>query len=753
MSAAALVSNRVTRVHARQTARSVFRVAAGCDLRVLDLDGSYVPVGDERVLRPEDVGLDERALHLQAAHLPAGDLLADLLPLVAATFPDEVLGVLPGVVLLHWPTSLVGPGGAARRVVRRTPHALPPDGLHPDQDDLDTAGAHATGLLGLRPGAGTSVDDEVSLLSWWSLTRDADVTATEEGLLLDGRAVDAVDLSGLDPHRPWLLDAREASDPRARLSDHPVLAALVADAAAEQLADDLPEPADSWDLTSVGTPVDAVLRSLYAELGPGVPDPFAPDETAELLTWLTAPGPDGAPGRYLTALRGLRADLVQSFPEVPGPDTADFLAWVDANAAAEGYPAALVVTPAGRPAQRRTRVRQPARRVPRPTPGLNVVGFLRGELGIGESARLVVGAARAAHVPVHTVSVDQHALGPSRSSGPTADGAGPFDATVLCVNADLTPVVAPAVPEVMDRSYRIGMWYWEVEEFPRTLHGAFAFVDEVWVATDFVRAAIEPHAPVPVRTVTPPLPQRGTDPTRTRADLGLPDGFLFLFVFDHLSTLERKNPTGLIDAFTAAFGPQDGVVLVVKSLNAHRRPADAERLRLHAAPHPHVHLREDYLEPAARDALVALSDAYVSLHRSEGLGLTMAEAMAWGKPVVATGYSGNLQFMDDENSLLVPWTPGTIPGSAAPYPPGGRWAEPNLAEAARLMRHVVDDPAAAAALGARAAHDIRERHGVQVAGRQIADRLTQVAPDRRRRASTRGRSARALLGRLRVIYR
>ena len=155
-----------------------------------------------------------------------------------------------------------------------------------------------------------------------------------------------------------------------------------------------------------------------------------------------------------------------------------------------------------------------------------------------------------------------------------------------------------------------------------------------------------------------------------------------------------RDSLGLIEAFTTAFVPGEGPVLVIKSINAGQRPAEAERLRLRAAAERDVLLMENYLDTTERDALMALCDCYVSLHRSEGLGLTMAEAMAWGKPVIATGYSGNLQFMTDENSFLVPWVPAVIPAGAEPYPAGGTWADPDLDAAARMMRSVIEDPAA-----------------------------------------------------------
>jgi glycosyltransferase involved in cell wall biosynthesis len=309
----------------------------------------------------------------------------------------------------------------------------------------------------------------------------------------------------------------------------------------------------------------------------------------------------------------------------------------------------------------------------------------------------------------------------------------PYDTTLLCVNADMTPTIAAAVPSLLERSYRIGMWYWEVEEFPASQHEGFRHVDEVWVATDFVRRAIEPHSPVPVRTITPPLPQARRGSTRTHADLGLPERPYLLFAFDYLSTAERKNPWGLVEAFELAFAPGEGPLLVIKSINAHRRPDQAERLRLRVAGSPDVVLLENYLDGEDLDALVALCDCYVSLHRSEGLGLTMAEAMALGKPVIATGYSGNLQFMTDANSFLVPWKSIAIPSGCEPYPAGGMWADPDLGAAAQLMRTVFDEPELALARGREAASDIRTLHSPEVAGAQISARLAELVSARRAR--------------------
>lgn len=756
-----VVSWTAVTARARATARHALTLPA--TVTVLDVDGSYRPAGEEAVLRPDDVALAEPDLRRDAATSGTARLgrraAAALTRHVRAARPDDVvLTAAPGVLLLAPPRAMVDAARTAGlAVVARDAGPVPPDAHHPDDEDLLASGLYEPALVATGPAlpddatarwAATDdprwldvlvattphavVRDPAVLVGGWTVRpthRFAPAPDSAGRLTLDGEPVAAVDLSQVDDAAPWLLDP-DLPSPRALLSDHPALAALVAEQTGGWAAE--PPAEGSWDpdRTGFGAPLDPVLRR--AARLPGAPDLLDPATGESAQAWLVGEGAGGGLPPYLTALRG-RPDLTAAFPRVPGGDEAAFLAWARTHAVADGAPAELVepaLAAAGaRPAPS-------ASATPgRPRPGVNVVGFLGAELGIGESARLLVRALQAQAVPCSTTSVDRFSQSRATADAPAADSTTEvFDTTVVCVNSDLTPTVAPAVADLLDRSYRVGMWYWEVEDFPPSQHGGFAVLDEIWVATDFVRSAVEPHSPLPVRTLMPPLPQRSGEQPPPREQLGLPDRPYLLFSFDFLSTAERKNPMGLLAAFTRAFAPDEGPLLVIKSINADKRPAQAERLRLAAAGRPDVILLEQHLPAAARDALVAHCAAYVSLHRSEGLGLTMAEAMAWGRPVVATRYSGNLQFMDDANSFLVPWTPTTVPAGAAPYPPGGRWADPDLDEAARLLRVVWDEPDVAAARGARAARDIATKHTVEVAGAAIAARLAELASARRARA-------------------
>lgn len=777
---ATVVSTRATAAASRDTVRSLLRHLPGAEVHVGDLDGTYAAVGDEVVRSPRDLGLDAAHVHRAAlVHGPAAARLAAAALVAQAPAHTTVLVVAAGVVLLAPPDELLTAAATTGvAVVARAGRPLPRDGRWPAEHDVAAAGVHTDALLavlgappalldawrdldGLPDGRWLDVAlgrvthhvlraPEV-LVSAWTLAPADHLAAPDPGadaLTLDGAPVVALDLTALDPAHPWLLTRPAPGDPRARLSDHPALAALVRRAAGRRAADTA--AGSGPDLTSVGAPPDDVLRGLVRDAeaehrrsGAALPpDPFDPASASTFADWLAAPGPDGVLGRYLTAVRRARPDLQDAFPGVPGEHTAGYLGWAREHGLHEAQYShgllRLALDRAGTPPE-------PPGRAPRPH-GVNVVGYLRGELGIGESARLMLAALDAAHVPHRAVSAERHLA--SRQTAAAVGGAETryFDTSLVCVNADMTAAITATAPRMLHGTHRIGMWYWEVETFPAEQHAGFAHVDEVWVATEFVRAAVAPHSPVPVHLLTPPLPQPRTLPPASRAAFGLPDGPVLLFSFDYLSTVERKNPRGLLEAFTRAFPEGSGPVLVLKSINADQRPDAAEELRLHAAERSDVVLLEDYLDAHDRDALLATCDVYVSLHRSEGLGLTMAEAMAQGKPVIATGYSGNTEFMTEENSFLVPWTPTPVPEGAAPYPAGATWAAPDLDAAAALMRLVVEDPALAAERGRRAALDVTAYSPAAV-GRRVAERLDEIHRGAARRSVV--SRARGVVGRVR----
>jgi glycosyltransferase involved in cell wall biosynthesis len=360
--------------------------------------------------------------------------------------------------------------------------------------------------------------------------------------------------------------------------------------------------------------------------------------------------------------------------------------------------------------------------------GVNLAGYLRADSGLAVSARRTIEALDAAGVAVRPVTY--HRTMSRQDAGASDDHDEPlFGVNLVCVTAEQFPYFhADMGEEFFTGRYTIGYWYWELEVFPEDQLGALELVDEVWVATDHVRQAITPHTTKPVRHM--PIPLLEPEPSdRTRASFRLPDGYTFLFAFDFDSVMVRKHPLGAVAAFTEAFPEPGPTQLVLKSVNAERWPAEAELIRSAIADRPDVVLMDGYLSQADQAALVAVTDCYVSLHRAEGLGLTLADAMALGKPVIATRYSGNLDFMDDDNSFLVPFTYTTVPDGTPAYPAGAPWAEPDLAAAARCMRELTDDPERGRQVGARARRDILERWTPQRLGAQMRARLEEVWAD------------------------
>jgi glycosyltransferase involved in cell wall biosynthesis len=475
-----------------------------------------------------------------------------------------------------------------------------------------------------------------------------------------------------------------------------------------------------WGALPDGTPLDTAARRAYREavtVGE-LPDErlFNPSGADAFLAYLRGRGRHGGLTRYLESVHAGRRDLQEEFPDLNGVDGARLVAWAHTfgRTAGEVVPALL-----GTPAEQSS-----------PVTAVNVAGYFAGVMGVGEHARQLAGALRIQAIPVTTTMLhpeaapEDDALAKRPDTGPGPDPEATFN--LLCANADSVPGVAQRLGDQFfaDR-YTIGFWAWEVSAFPERFRQAFGYLDEVWVGSRHVRDAVVEAATVPVLTIPQPvsLAQGARD---AQPPSNLPDGFRFLFAFDYLSVLERKNPLAVIAAFSGAFEPGSGASLILKSLNeGHNRPA-RDRLRAAAAAHPDIHLIERRLPQGERDGLMRAADCYVSLHRAEGFGYTLAEAMWLGKPVIATGYSGNLDFMTPSNSHLVSNRLVPIGSGHDPYPAAGVWAQPDVDHASALMRDVFEHSEDSRRRGARAAQDIRASHGPEVAGRAIRERLELV---------------------------
>jgi glycosyltransferase involved in cell wall biosynthesis len=635
---------------------------------------------------------------------------------------------------------------------------IPNDGRKPSETDILIAGAYNLGFVALarRP----RVD---ALLSWWSehLATEC-LVAPERGIFVDQRWMDLVpgflervavvrdpgyDVAYWNLHsrplerrdgellaagRPLRFMHFSGFDPLdpSRLSKHQnridvvsgePLADLCSEYAQRVLAEghrDAKHWPYSYGALPDGMPLDRVTRAGYAiaaEEGAVRSSIFAPQGAGELLDWLTAPARyGGAHGvnRYLETLHESYPGLAEAFPDLAGRGGYDLVAWARVYGRSEvPIPDALV----------------PGFGSPRlaASPGVNLVGYFDAVLGVGEAARQMIGALAAEGIEVATIAMTASAS-PREETLAVETIAPRFPVNLICVNADMVPAFAQQVGASFfaDR-YSIGYWWWEASRFPDRWLGSFGYLDEVWAGSRHVAEALAEVSPVPVVRIPPPV-EVNEVPERTRGELGLPEGFLFLFVFDYASVFERKNPLAIVEAFTRAFGEDDGATLVLKCINHERDPSSHARLLAATAGRPAVQVIDRTVAPGEKDAMIAACDCYVSLHRSEGFGFTMAEAMWLGRPVIATGYSGNLDYMTHENSYLVDFQLVPIGDGVEPYPPDGVWAEPDVGHAAALMREVFDDPSAARARAARGQAQLYASHSREAVGRAITRRLARI---------------------------
>lgn len=360
----------------------------------------------------------------------------------------------------------------------------------------------------------------------------------------------------------------------------------------------------------------------------------------------------------------------------------------------------------------------------------NFIGYLTGEFGVAENARLFVAAAQRAGVELALTSID--ASGTARQAdtrlAQSITNKPIFPISVFFANADQAPLVQAALGPTYRTAYNVGYWYWELGAFPEEWDGSFDGLDEIWTATEFVREAVQARTRKPVHKLRPPVDVT-LDRAYQRAEFGIPDHpFVFLFSFDFHSFIERKNPLAVVAAFKHAFPADDTrAVLVLKATNGDKRPDERARLQEAIGSDARIMLDDRFLSREAMFGLESVADCYVSLHRAEGFGLGLAESMALGKPVIGTAYSGNMEFMNASNSCLVGYELIDIERNQYPYGLGKQWAEPDLTQAAFHMSRLVDDPAYAQAMGQAAAVHMREAFALAPCGEAVAKRLRTIA--------------------------
>ena len=360
-------------------------------------------------------------------------------------------------------------------------------------------------------------------------------------------------------------------------------------------------------------------------------------------------------------------------------------------------------------------------------PGVNLVGYAHAEMGLGEALRNTARALEDVQMPFLVRKLDVPLLNrqDNRALDPYVVNYCTYAVNLIGINPDLMYRIPIWLSyNEWARRYNIGYWFWELANFPAPWRYACRMVDEVWVNTDFVADAVRQ---VHDRVVKIPFAVAFDDPAPIydRGYYGLPEGGThFLFSYDLNSSTARKNPGDVIRAFHHAFPAGDEpVVLVVKLINGEQSPAALDALNQSLQHDQRICLIDRYLTTEEMRGLLNTADCYVSLHRAEGLGLGMAESMFLGKPVIATAYSGNMEFMNADNALLVPYVLEAVAEGEYPFARGQQWAAPDVGVAADYMRRVVSEPDEMSRIGDAARLYMQTHHSIRVMSEAIALRL------------------------------
>lgn len=381
--------------------------------------------------------------------------------------------------------------------------------------------------------------------------------------------------------------------------------------------------------------------------------------------------------------------------------------------------------------RRNGRIIQPA--------GINEFGFFRAQIGLSQGAKLYAKAIKQAGIPCVLLDPDFVEPRTDHSFDAAIKKRGKYAVNLIHINPGQLERTFREYPHWMfDHHYNIGVWLWELETIPEAWKEKLKYVDELWAPSGFIADAVRKATEKPVTLI--PYGIETPRDERTRKDFGLSeDAFLVLAMYDSRSYAARKNPDGAIAAFQKAFGKSDGnAMLVLKVSNGKEDEIKKLDAKMKSLGIRYQLITEQFSKPGL-NSLIACCDVFISLHRSEGFGLVIAEAMSLGVPVIATGWSANAEFMPDSCTWKVGYQ--FIPvnndyqyGSAA-----HRWADPDISEAADDLREIRENPEKARRMADEAMRYIQREWSIEKSGERIKERYEQICAELRIRGEMPGR--------------
>jgi len=600
-------------------------------------------------------------------------------------------------------------------------------GIFVDQKFMDLVPGFVSNVAILR--------DTTTNIAYWNLAQ-RHLDQTEQGWTVDGKPLGFFHFSGFNPKMPTILSKHtplfrdELPEPLVAIMNH----------YAEQLISygygKIPSGAYAYGKFNSGAPVPDVVRRMFRDTHlTWSGDPF---DNYEAYLHLPSPQARGNSKQFYVTnfmkyLWDQHSHLKSTFDLHDPSQVERFVFWYLQNATQLGIDPRLIEPVAECVGRKAPVVNDKAFRLEEDTrPDVSVVGYLRTASGVGEVGRLTIETLATAGVQMQGYDVALNVASPRTDERCTPFLSDSVDGRVQIfnINADQLPLVIEEIhPVLRNDAYRIAVPFWELSQFPDAWIDSFDNVDEIWAPTRFIQSAL-------VRKLTKPvirMPVALNFPTFTplpRDYFRLPnDKFIFFFSFDFLSFVSRKNPRAVVQAFKEAFRGRryrDDVTLVLKSINGSLVKQDLATMRDEFKEDPDIIMIDQGLSRNETLSLINASDAVISLHRSEGLGLLVAEAMALGKPVIATDYSATTELVTPSTGYPVDYKLVQVQEGAYPFWQGQVWADPDISHAAWQMRAIFNNLAEAREKTNRALRQLRANYGVAHVGALQKRRLSDL---------------------------
>jgi glycosyltransferase involved in cell wall biosynthesis len=639
-------------------------------------------------------------------------------PAEEVPFPDDLIFMRAGIFNLGFVA--VGSGLEAHRLLRWWARRLlyqcvndQPNGVFVDQKFMDLMPAFADRVHILR--------DTTMNVAYWNLAQRL-LSLDDDGTWrVDGRPLSFFHYSGFDPKHLSSLSRHTTGFSGPEISQP--LSKLMVQYSQRLLTNGhgaIPAGLYAYGKFRSGTIIPDFIRRIFRdEHSAWSGNPF---ENFEEYLGFPARGPwQGGAGPFVTKLMSHLHDMHPWLKRTYDPNSPSgapaYIDWLLKHGGAVVGDLRLIEPALERYGNSARPLRTPpAKRLPG-EPDIDVIGYLRLASGVGEAGRLALRALERADIHVRGVGTS---LGAKASESDTScehllveTSRAPIQ--VFSINSDqLSLVIDHLSRKLRSDSYRIIVPFWELSQLPDAWLDAYDLVDEVWAPTRFIQQTLMKKIRKPV--IRMPLMLNFEPPAIVqRSRFNLPrDTFLFFFAFDYLSFVERKHPQAIVEAFKIAFrrpGSVRSVALVIKTMNSENAPVKAQALRAALEEDPDVILIEQTLTRDMTLGLIGACDAVISLHRSEGLGLLIAEAMVLGKPVISTDYSATTELVNPLTGYPVDYKLIPVQGGDYPFAEGQVWADADVEHAAWQMREVFKGGASVSARVEAAKLHIRTSYG------------------------------------------